>query len=229
MPTITFPAKNSEILAVLGSSEGCSEDSTSDFEALCPGYASDEEVSLDAPTPSAGTSSGSRRKKRLSKEQIHSLLRNPKHVKKQPTVEAVLTDMIPDMAHYYGTDQKVMKRLVSNPGHSNCWYACLLTTDSSRKTSTHVSSTRSPFRKAALHSLGLVQTKATRNAKWRLRLIVGPFGTKTASERFKRHWKLLCRKCTPRMTKGLEEARKAKVDFYFPCASDLARFGSPGE
>lgn len=230
---LTFPAKRSASLAMLDSDDGSSDD-YSGSDSTCFGEASDDDSqkpSFGTTGPLFATTSGSRRKKRCSYSAIQKMMTTEERPVTSQTIESLLRDKAQQMAKVYGVDASDMTDVVLDQGSTNGWYVCLMTTETKRKTATatHVSRTRSPFRKVALHSLGVVQTKTTRGADWTLRLIIGPFGSKDAAKVFKSRWKRLCRTCDSRMVNGMSQAKQIGAEFYFPLPDDEARFGHGGE
>lgn len=228
---LVFPAKQSAHLAGLGAHDGSSDDSLygySDSQSLGSSSASDDE-SLGQPHPSSVATSGSRRKKRCSFSAIHNKMECDEKPPVSQTVDGLLREKAEAMAKTYGRSEDEMRQLLEETGSDDKWYVCLLTTNTKRKTTTHISRTRSPFRKAALHSLGVVPTKTTRGAEWRLRLIIGPFGTKACAENTKNRWKRLCRTSMSRMTKGVSQARSLGLEYYFPFPEDEEGVWHSGE
>lgn len=160
---------------------------------------------------------GSKRKKRSTVKTVHHQFAQ-NEPEKARSIADIMAAEVPAMAERYDVAPETMRRLVMTPPRDpedSEWYVSLLTTEKERKTKTHVSLSRMPFRKLAIHNNGLVQTKTTRNTHWDMRLVVGPFQRKRAAANFKRRWKRSSRTDASRIRAGVKEAKKIKAAYFF--------------
>lgn len=135
------------------------------------------------------------------------------------TVDEAVIQQAAAMAKLYRMDEDAMRQLLRQRGDDSTWFVMLMTTTTDRKTSTHVSRTRSPFRKNALHNCGSVPTKTTRGALWIIRLMIGPFGNRASANRFKNELKQY-RTPKSRLINGISDARAIKMDYKFAFEDD---------
>jgi len=133
-----------------------------------------------------------------------------------------------EMADHYGLPEEMMKQLLSAHGSDDQWYVSLLTTTGNRKMTTHISRSRTPFRKVALHNTGLTQSRSTRGSQWALRFCVGPFRTAHAADLFKEEW-VPARSAFARMKEGVARAKAIGVDYFFTRRSDGVKLGEMPE